>query len=157
MTINNLGRMFFVNRVIFLALLGFLAVVGYIWKRFKPEGWELQEFVYHAGTAQDAPDEPLTLSGNGMFSMTYTPSPQMREPEDLERYREFIGYMSDLEKMKREGVLRPEELSTERKELLMRRPGYPFYPRRRSLITLKTLAASVIAFLILVLIIMSSA
>jgi hypothetical protein len=148
--------MFFVNRVIFLALLGFLAVVGYIWKRYKPEGWELQEFVYHPGTAQDAPDDPLTLSGNGMFSMTYTPSPQMREPEDLERYREFIGYMSALEKMKEEGVVRPE-LSTERKELLMRRPGYPFYPRRRSLLTLKTLATSVIAFLILVLIVMSSA
>jgi len=131
--------------------------MGYIKKRYKPEGWELHEFVYHPGTAQDAPDDPLTLSGSGMSSMAFTPYPRMREPEDLERYREFIENMRALVKMKEEGVVRPEELSIERKELLMRRPGYPFYPRRRSLLTLKTLAASVIAFLIMVLIIMSSA
>lgn len=154
---NSIADVIFINRILFVALLGFLFAIGYIWKRFKPEGWELTEFEYHPGTAQDAPDDPLTLSGSGMLSTVFTPSPQMREPEDLERYREFVGHMRALEKMKREGVVRPEELSTERKELMMRRPGYPFYPRRRSLLTLKTLAIAVIAFLILVLIIMSSA
>lgn len=61
----------------------------------------------------------------------------MREPEDIERYREFMRNM------------RGESSSTERKETLMKRPRYPFYQDRKIQLTFPILAASIIIFLAL--------
>ena len=108
----------------------------YLWKRFKPEGWEFPEYQYHPGTGEDLPEVPLEasslLGGFGSSKVGW-----MRDPEDLERYQEFVR------------VMREGESLTKRKEEMMRRPGYPFYPNRKSLLTPKLL---VVSFIILVII-----
>ena len=57
-----------INRFIFVVLLGSFALAVYLWKRFKPEGWESPEFKYHPGTGEDLPEVPLEvtlLGGSG--------------------------------------------------------------------------------------------
>ncbi len=131
----DMTRIFFTNRLIFFALLGSLALAVYLWKRFKPEGWESPEFRYHPGTGKDLPDIPLEKS-YGLGGSGYRIAIGMREPEDLERYQEFVRVMRDGESL------------TERKEEMMRRPGYPFYQNRKSLLTPKLLAISFIALVV---------
>ncbi len=125
-----------INRLIFVVLLVSFALAVYIWKRFKPEGWELFEFKYHPGTEEDLPEVPLEIShllgGSG-----YRFGVWWRDPEDLERYHEFLRVMRDGESL------------TERKEKMMRRPGYPFYPNRKSLLTPKLLVISFIVFVVI--------
>ncbi|MBA7603317.1 hypothetical protein ES703_10424 [subsurface metagenome] len=127
-------RTFSTNRLIFYALLVTFALVVYLYERFKPEGGESPEFRYHPGTGEDLPDIPLevTLLGGSGYRIAL----ELREPEDLERYQEFVRVMRDGEPL------------TERKEEMMRRPGYPFYPNRKSLLTPKLLAISFIAFVV---------
>jgi len=123
------------NRLIFVALLVSFALAVYLWKRFKPEGWESPEFRYHPGTGKDLPDIPLEvtlLGGSG-----YRVGVSWREPEDLERYEEFVRVMRDGEPL------------TERKEEMMSRPGYPFYPKRKSLLTWKLLVITFIVFVVI--------
>jgi len=123
------------NRLIFVALLVSFALAVYLWKRFKPEGWESPEFRYHPGTGKDLPDIPLEvtlLGGSG-----YRVGVSWREPEDLERYEEFVRVMRDGEPL------------TERKEEMMSRPGYPFYPKRKSLLTWKLLVITFIVFMVI--------
>ena len=125
-----------INRFFFVVLLGSLALAVYLWKRFKPEGWESPEFKYHPGTGEDLPDYPLGLNENWFGSAVYSSGTEMRSPEDLERYQEFLGVMRDGESL------------TERKDEMMRRPGYPFYPNRKSLLTWKLLVITFIVFVI---------
>jgi len=120
-----------------LTILGGLVIAIFVWKRYKPEGWELPEFMYRAGTAEDLPDDPVDL-GSSLFGISFSVSRiEMREPEDIERYREFMRNM------------RGESSSTERKETLMRRPRYPFYQDRKIQLTFPILAVSIIIFLAL--------
>jgi len=125
-----------INRYIFIALLGSFALAVYIWKRFKPEGREIPEFKYHPGTGKDLPEIPLEgtylLGGSG-----HRLGGGWREPEDLERYQEFLRVMRDGEPL------------TERKEEMMSRPKYPFYQDRKSLLTPKLLVISFIVFVVL--------
>ena len=129
--------MFFINRLLFLTLLGLFALAVYLWKRFKPEGWELPEFRYHPGTGKELPEDPLEvtylLGGSGHRPV----GGWWREPEDLERYQEFLRVMRDGEPL------------TERKEEMMSQPRYPFYQDRKSLLTPKLLVISIIVFLVL--------
>ena len=135
----DITRTFSTNRLIFFALLVTFALVVYLYERFKPEGGESPDFRYHPGTGKDLPDIPIevTLLGGSGHRIAL----ELREPEDLERYQEFVGVMRDGESL------------TERKEEMMRRPGYPFYPNRKSLLTPKLLAISFIAFVVACLII----
>ena len=131
----DMTRTFSTNRLIFYALLVTFALVVYLYERFKPEGGESPEFRYHPGTGEDLPDIPLEKS-YGLGGSGYRIAIGIREPEDLERYQEFVRVMRDGESL------------TERKEEMMRRPGYPFYPNRKSLLTPKLLAISFIAFVV---------
>ena len=54
----------------------------------------------------------------------------------MERYQEFVRVMRDGESL------------TERKDEMMRRPGYPFYPNRKSLLTWKLLVITFIVFVV---------
>ena len=123
-----------INRFIFVVLLGSFALAVYLWKRFKPEGWESPEFKYHPGTGEDLPEVPLEVTLLGGSGYRYGTS--WREPEDLERYQEFVRVMRDGESL------------TERKDEMMRRPGYPFYPNRKSLLTWKLLVITFIVFVV---------
>ena len=136
----DMTRTYSTNRLIFFALLVTFALAVYLWKRLKPEDWEFPEFRYHPGTGKDLPDIPLEES-YGLGGSGYRIAIGMREPEDLERYQEFVRVMRDGESL------------TERKEEMMRRPGYPFYQNRKSLLTPKLLAISFIAFVVACLII----
>jgi len=131
----DMTRIFFTNRLIFFVLLGSLALAVYLWKRFKPEGWESPEFRYHPGTWNDLDDIPLEgsylIGGSG-----HRIGVSWREPEDLERYEEFVRVMRDGEPL------------TERKEEMMSRPKYPFYQDRKSQLTPKLLAIAFIAFVV---------
>lgn len=123
------------NRLIFVALLVSFSLAVYLWKRFKPEGWESPEFRYHPGTGKDLSDIPLevTLLGGSGHRIGVS----WREPEDLERYQEFVRVMRDGESL------------TERKEEMMSRPGYPFYPKRKSLLTWNLLVITFIVFVVI--------
>jgi hypothetical protein len=124
------------NRLIFVALLVSFALAVYLWKRFKPVDWESPEFRYHPGTGKDLDDIPLEES-YGLGGSGHRIAIGMREPEDLERYQEFVRVMRDGESL------------TERKEEMMSRPGYPFYPKRKSLLTWKLLVFTFIVFVVI--------
>jgi len=134
---TELTRIFYINRLILLALLGAFAIAVYLWKRFKPKGVEIPDFKYHPGTGKDLTDIPLEgtylLGGSGHRLDVGG----WREPEDLERYQEFVRVMRDGEPL------------TERKEEMMSRPKYPFYQDRKSLLTPKLLVISIIVFVVL--------
>ena len=132
----DINRMFSANRFVFLAVLGALALALYLWKRFKPGGWESPEFRYRPGTGEDLPDIPLEgtyfLGGSG-----HRLGGGWREPEDLERYEEFVR------------AVRDGEPSTERKEEMMSRPRYPFYQDRKSLLTPRLLVIAMVVVVVL--------
>ena len=133
---TDITRMFTTNRLTFFAILGAFALAVYLWKRFKPEGREIPEFRYHPGTGEDLTDIPLEgtylLGGSG-----HRLGGGWREPEDLERYEEFVRVMRDGEPL------------TEQKEKMMSRPTYPFYQDRKSLLTPRLLAILLIVFVII--------
>jgi len=132
----DVTRVFSTNRLMFFALLGAFALAVYLWKRFKPKGWELPDFRYRPGTGKDLTEIPLEgtylLGGSG-----HRLGGGMREPEDLERYEEFVRVMRDGEPL------------TERKEEMMSRPKYPFYQDRKSRLTPKLLVISIIVIVVL--------
>ena len=136
----DVTRMFSTNRLMLLALLGVFALAVYLWKRFKPKGLEIPDFKYHPGTGKDLTDIPLEgtylLGGSG-----HRLGGGWREPEDLERYQEFVRVMRDGEPL------------TKRKEEMMSRPKYPFYQDRKSLLTPKLLVISIIVFVVLCLLV----
>jgi hypothetical protein len=136
----DITRIFSTNRLIFFALLEAFTLAVYLWKRFKPKGWESPEFRYNPGTGKDLTEIPLEgtylLGGSG-----HRLGGGWREPEDLERYQEFVRVMRDGESL------------TERKDEMMSRPKYPFYQDRKSRLTPKLLIISFIVVVVLCLLI----
>jgi len=155
---SAMDRGFYVNRVTLLGLLGLGVMAIYAWKRLKPGDWVLPEFKYNPWTAYDAPDIPInpdyawgsggTLgigSGPGRHWGMDLPG-HLRVPTDSVYYREFLESTRQMEARRGMG-LPPGPLPREERDRLFDGDGFPFYPRRRSLLTFKLLAVSFILFL----------
>lgn len=89
------------NRLTFLVVLGLLVLVVFVWKRFKPRRWKLDEFEFHPFKVRDAPDIPIDAAAkwyieggeNLALRVRVIGSPDARmEEEDprISRYQEFI-------------------------------------------------------------------
>jgi len=117
--LSGMEQLLFTNRVMLLLLLGFIVIVGYAWKSFKPKDWELPEFSYKPLSVEDLPDIPIDAEYTWMSRGTgssnpsvgpglrpdgggiYTPG-ELRTP-DIEEYRRKVEYYRE-QKRRREGV-----------------------------------------------------
>ena len=153
--ITSVGSIFYVNRIVFLAVLGFIVLVGIIWKRFKSESWTLDEFDYQPFTIDDLPDLPIdamyTWSSSGVVAgsgggggMGGTEMRiELREP-NVKYYRSSIGRHRAAQQRRKEGLPPSNaQLPPEKYWPLKFMRGGPW----KSLITTKILAVSVGIFL----------
>lgn len=113
----DMNGFFLINRLIFLAVLAFLVLIGLIWKKFKPESWVLEEFEYHPFSAEDVPDIPMNPAFTilpspgkrsipapiaGKWGMSEADRLDIFEPVSVAEYQEFLEKMRARERRKRE-------------------------------------------------------
>ncbi|UCH56778.1 MAG: hypothetical protein JSV18_05355 [Candidatus Bathyarchaeota archaeon] len=91
------------NIFLFFGVLALFVLGIFLWKKFKPKKWKLEEFEYKPWSAHDAPDVPIDSTmtwgsprnigiariGTGRDGTDFPGPPEMREP-DAEKYRKFI-------------------------------------------------------------------
>lgn len=152
---TSVGSIFYVNRIVFLAVLGSIVLAGIIWKRFKPESWTLDEFDYQPLTIDDLPDLPIdatyTWGSSGLVhgsggggGMGGTDMRIERREPNVEYYRASIERQRAARQRRKEG-LPPSNAQLPSKEYwpLKFMLGGPW----KSLLTTKILAVTVGIFL----------
>jgi len=134
--LSGMEQLLFTNRVMLLLLLGFIVIVGYTWKSFKPKDWELPEFSYKPLSVEDLPDIPIDAEYTWMSHGSnpsfgpglradgdgyYTPG-ELRTP-DIEEYRRKVEYYRE-QKRRREGVTAEQVHERQERMRINRRTVY---------------------------------